>query len=250
MSSTSRPVPPAAEQGRRGRLIVVVAGALTLLAALTAAVSWRQPLPGETRLLESVVVTADGWRAAADAVARATDLVPLAVLTGLLVLGLLLRRRTRAALLVAAASATVWLVNPLLKALVARPRPDVVELPSRLSDHAFPSGHAANSAVLVGAVVLVVVARRHQRYVALPGAVALAVTAAAQLALGRHQLSDIVAGWLLAVAVLAAVVTAGGSGPSCSPRKRRCDVERPGGKSDSGSPGERRRSPGHGGPGP
>jgi undecaprenyl-diphosphatase len=99
----------------------------------------------------------------------------------------------------------VWLVNPALKALLARPRPDVTELPGHLSEHSFPSGHAANSAVVVGAAVLIVASwRGTHRIVSLAlGAVTLIVVATAQLALGRHYPSDIVAGWLLAAAVLA-----------------------------------------------
>jgi hypothetical protein len=65
----------------------MAAGAAALLGGLVVAVSWRDPLPGETGLLELVVVTDDGWRAVASAVAGATDLLPLAVVTGVLVAG-------------------------------------------------------------------------------------------------------------------------------------------------------------------
>lgn len=173
-----------------------------LLAVLAVAVSLRDPLPGETALLDAVLVTGGRAQTAAVAVARATDLLPLAVVTAIVALALVLCRRLRAAALLLVASGTVWLVNPALKTLVARPRPALADLSDSLSEHSFPSGHAANSAVLVGAVVLVVAGPRHRRYVAVLGAVTLCVVAAAQLVLARHHPSDVVAGWLLAAAVL------------------------------------------------
>ena len=105
--------------------------------------------------------------------------------------------------------AVVWLVNPPLKSLVGRGRPDVAVLPDRLSEYSFPSGHAANSAVVAGAAVLVVLSvagSRAARVVALVAGVAVLVVAGAPLALGRHYPSDLVAGWLEALAVLAVVV--------------------------------------------
>jgi membrane-associated phospholipid phosphatase len=205
LRSTSSLVPLPTEPRRRWRPSgVMVAGGLAgLLAALAGAVSWRDPLPGETWLLETVGAVDGGWRTAASAVARATDLLPVVAVTGLVVVGLGLRGRVRVAVLLAVACATVWLVNPLLKTLVARPRPALVDLPERLSAHAFPSGHAANSAVVVGAVVLLVVGSGRRRSAAVVGAAVLVVVAAAQLTLARHYPSDIVAGWLLAAAVLA-----------------------------------------------
>ena len=180
-----------------------LAGPPALLAALAVALSWRDPLPGEAWLLETVAAPDGGWRTAAAAVASATDLLPVVAVTGLVVVGLGLRGRVRVAVLLAVACAAVWLVNPLLKALVARPRPELADLPEGLSTYSFPSGHAANSAVVVGAVVLLVVGTGQRRSAAIVGAAVLVVVAAAQLTLARHYPSDVVAGWLLAAAALA-----------------------------------------------
>jgi membrane-associated phospholipid phosphatase len=59
--------------------------------------------------------------------------------------------------------------------------------------------------VVVGAAVLVIASwqRTHRRVSLALGAATLIVVATAQLVLGRHYPSDIVAGWLLAAAVLA-----------------------------------------------
>ena len=199
-------------------MIVVAAGAALALCALAVAVSSTDPLPREDWLLRQLVV-ADGepghdvWAA----VARVTDLLPLAVLTGGVGLVLLLRRRWWDATDLLLVSAAVWAVNPLLKSAVGRPRPDVVDLPAGLSGWSFPAGHAANTMVLVLALLLVshVVGRR-LRNAAAVGAAFVLLAAYAQLALGRHYPSDLVAGWLLSVAVVAGTAASrqGGPGPS------------------------------------
>jgi undecaprenyl-diphosphatase len=99
-----------------------------------------------------------------------------------------------------------------LKLVVARTRPDL-DLPlATAPGYSFPSGHALNSAVGVLVLVLAVLP-------ALPGAWArlaawlagLVVIAAAgfdRVGLGVHYLSDVVAGWLVAVALVAATAAA------------------------------------------
>ena len=207
-------------RGPRGgeRFVVVAALAALGLAALAVAVAAVDPLPGEDRLLRQLVV-ADGSRAydVWDAVARATDLVPLVVVTGGVALFLLLRRRWWDAADLVLVGAAVWAVNPLLKSAVGRPRPDVVDLSSGLSAWSFPAGHAANTMVLVLALLLVShVAGRSLRRAVVVGALFVLLAAYAQLALGRHHPSDLLAGWLLAVAVVAgtAAVRQGGPEPS------------------------------------
>jgi len=181
------------------------ASAVLALGALTLAVSVRDPLPGEDALARRLVVGNGPWQDVWAGVATATDLLPLVVVATVGALGLVTVGRWKTALAALGSCAVVWLVNPALKALVARPRPDVTALPGHLSEHSFPSGHVANSAVVVGAAVLIVASwRGTHRIVSLAlGAVTLIVVATAQLALGRHYPSDIVAGWLLAAAVLA-----------------------------------------------
>lgn len=177
---------------------------------VTVAVLVRDPLPGEVRLLRTVHVEDEGWRRLLEAVSDATDLGPL-VLVAAVGLGVLVaaRRRSDAVLLVAVC-AVVWAINPVIKDLVARPRPDLWSLPADVSEHAFPSGHAANTAALVGAAlaVLAVGLSGRARVVALGvGAMVLLVVAGAQLALGRHWPSDVLAGWLWAGACLAVVLS-------------------------------------------
>lgn len=201
-----------------GRWVVVAAVAALALSGLAVAVSATDPLPGEDWLLRQLVVAEGGTgHDAWVTVARLTDLVPLAVVTGGAALVLLLRRRWWDATDLLLVSAAVWAVNPLLKSAVGRPRPDVVDLPAGLSAWSFPAGHAANSMVLVLALLLAShVAGRRLRWAAVSGAGFVLLTAYAQLALGRHYPSDLVAGWLLPVALVAATAAARQGGPEPS----------------------------------
>ena len=203
---------------RRERFVVVAALAALALSGFAVAVSSVDPLPGEDWLLRQLVVTRGGGAYDAwSAVARVTDLVPLVVLTCGAALVLLLRRRWWDAADLLLVSAAVWAVNPLLKAAVGRPRPDVVDLPSGLSTWSFPAGHAANTMVLVLGLLLVShAAGRRLRQAVVLGAALVLLAAYAQLVLGRHYPSDLLAGWLLAVALVAgtAAVRQGGPDPS------------------------------------
>ncbi|HTE72932.1 MAG TPA: phosphatase PAP2 family protein [Actinomycetes bacterium] len=209
--------------GPRGgeRFVVVAAVAALALCALAVAVSSTDPLAGEDRLLQRLAVAEGGpWQDLWGAVARLTDLVPLVVVTAAVVLVLLLRRRWWDAADLLLLSAAVWVVNPVLKSAVARPRPDVVDLPSGLSGWSFPAGHAANTMVLVLALLLVAnVDGRRLRWAAVVGAAFVLLTAYAQLALERHYPSDLLAGWLLSLALVAgtAAVRQGGPEPSSHP---------------------------------
>ena len=200
------------------RSVVVAAVAALALSGLAVAVSTMDPLPGEDWLLQRLVVAEGGpaqdvW----GAVARLTDLVPLAVVTSGAALALLLRRRWWDAADLLLVSVAVWVVNPVLKSAVGRPRPDVVDLPSGLSGWSFPAGHAANTMVLVLALLLVShVSGRRLRGAAVVGTAFVLLTAYAQVALGRHYPSDLLAGWLLSLALVAgtAAVRQGGPEPS------------------------------------
>jgi membrane-associated phospholipid phosphatase len=209
-------VTPAPRAGER--FVVVAAVAALTLSGLALVVSATDPLPGEDWLLQRLVVSEGGpgqdvW----GAVARLTDLVPVAVLTSGAALALLLRRRWWDAADLLLVSVAVWVVNPVLKSAVGRPRPDVVDLPSGLSGWSFPAGHAANTMVLVLALLLVWhVSGRRLRGAAVVGTAFVLLTAYAQVALGRHYPSDLLAGWLLSLAVVAgtAAVRQGGPDPS------------------------------------
>ncbi|MGW1342075.1 phosphatase PAP2 family protein [Kribbella sp. NPDC002412] len=147
---------------------------------------------------------------AAQAVSDLTELEPLAAVALVVLVVLLVLRRWRDAIFFTAGVGVVWAVNPLLKELVGRSRPDLWPLPPDVSEYSFPSGHAANTAALVGALVLMV----RRLPVVLLGAAVLLLVGWSQLALGRHYPTDILAGWLWALAWVGVArnMTKGGPG--------------------------------------
>ncbi|MGH8894366.1 MAG: phosphatase PAP2 family protein, partial [Actinomycetes bacterium] len=189
----------------------VLAAALALCALLViVAVLARDPLPGESAVLRWVHAEAGStparlWQTVSDA----TDLLPLLVVAAVGVAVLLVVRRPRSAALVVSAVAVPWTLNPLLKEVFGRDRPDLWPL-GDVSQHSFPAGHAANTAALLAAVVAVLLPRTTGRGRLAPVVLASAVlllAGAAQLALGRHYPSDVLAGWLWAGAWVAFVVS-------------------------------------------
>ncbi len=74
---------------------------------------------------------------------------------------LLLRKRSRQALLVAAAVGGGAVLSGILKSQFARPRPDIVPHLVEVSSGSFPSGHAMNSAI-VYLTIAVLVARSYK----------------------------------------------------------------------------------------
>lgn len=99
-------------------------------------------------------------------------------------------------------------LNHLLKHTIQRPRPGMEHLGAVATDFSFPSGHAANTTLLYGAMALLLI--RQVRSPGLRGlAAAFAVSAvllvgSSRLVLGAHRFSDVAAGVLLGVMVLAA----------------------------------------------
>ncbi|MEP6760420.1 MAG: phosphatase PAP2 family protein [Sporichthyaceae bacterium] len=93
-----------------------------------------------------------------------------------------------------------------LKHLVERTRPAFPEPVATASGYSFPSGHALNSLLCVGIVILVFlpVLERTGRLVAYTlGAALVLLTGYDRIALGVHYVSDVAAGWVVALACLA-----------------------------------------------
>ncbi len=98
-----------------------------------------------------------------------------------------------------------------LKLIVARSRPSLPDPVSTAPGASFPSGHALNSFVILGVLVLLVlpmIPRRLRPVVwALAGAT-VALVGFARVALGVHYVSDVVAGWLIGAGLVAVTVVA------------------------------------------
>jgi undecaprenyl-diphosphatase len=93
-----------------------------------------------------------------------------------------------------------WLVNSAIKALVGRPRPEIVPHLTEAGGASFPSGHSFNSAVVFIAIALAFAtlsSRQPVRLTIIGSAILLSLlVAGSRVWLGVHFPSDVVAGWL------------------------------------------------------
>jgi len=121
------------------------------------------------------------------------------------------RHRARLALYLVVTSIGGGLVDSAVKIVVNRPRPHFsVPLASAMGK-SFPSGHTMSSTVTYGALLLVFlpVFGRRSRWTAIAvTGVLLGAIGLSRLMLGVHYLSDVLGGWVLGLAWLAATTAA------------------------------------------
>ena len=173
-------------------------------------------LPGfVTDLMRGASRLGDGW--------------PRSILALAFIVYLMIRRLARTASYILYTMLGIAALNAwVLKAILTRARPDIVpRLVEVDQSWSLPSGHAANSAAVYGAIALVATVlwwRRRQRRAIWAAAGALVfVIGLSRIWLGVHWPSDVVAGWLvgagwaLLLAVLLKPVQARGA--STPPRK-------------------------------
>ncbi|MDG4806651.1 phosphatase PAP2 family protein [Micromonospora sp. WMMD1120] len=138
--------------------------------------------------------------------------MPLRAVAVLLVVWLVRRGARRLALWAATTMIVGGLIGPLLKLLVGRDRPELLDPVARAAGYSFPSGHALNATLAAGVLLLVLLpyaGRGLGRAALWVGAVLLTVvTGLSRVALGVHFTSDVLGGWLLGVAVVAATTAA------------------------------------------
>jgi undecaprenyl-diphosphatase len=103
------------------------------------------------------------------------------------------------------------LLDTIVKEAVGRARPSLVDPVATAHGKSFPSGHAMSSTVVYGALLMVflpVIGRRY-RAAAVGGAIVLvAAIGFTRLALGVHFISDVLGGFVLGLAWLAASTAA------------------------------------------
>ena len=108
--------------------------------------------------------------------------------------------RWRSGVLVALACSGGMLANVAFKHVVARARPDLVPHLMAETSNSFPSGHAANSAIVyltLATLAWPLLRRPAARAFAMNAAVLLVVAiGASRIYLGVHWPSDVLAGWL------------------------------------------------------
>ena len=101
----------------------------------------------------------------------------------------------------------------LLKLLVGRHRPELLDPVARAAGYSFPSGHALNTALAAGVFLLVLLPfvhdRRRLRWLLWTMAILIPlITGVCRVGLGVHWTSDVLAGWLMGIAVVAATAAA------------------------------------------
>jgi undecaprenyl-diphosphatase len=158
---------------------------------------WVQDSPGLVTALKVVTNFGSTWW--------------LTLLVVIAAVALLRQGRRRTALFLVFTSITTGLLIRLLKALVGRDRPSLLDPVASAAGESFPSGHAMGATAVYGALLVVFAPRMSpgQRRVALASYLVLVASICfTRLALGVHYITDVVAGFVLGCAWLALSVAA------------------------------------------
>jgi len=164
-----------------------------------------------TDALHSWALGHPAWTAAAVWWTTAFSPWPLRLAALVLVIWLLRRRARPLALWVTTTMLAGAVLGVLLKLLVGRHRPDLLDPVARAAGFSFPSGHALNATLAAGVFVLVLLpsARDGKRWLLWGTAITVAaLTGISRIVLGVHWTSDVIAGWLLGTAVIATTTAA------------------------------------------
>lgn len=123
-------------------------------------------------------------------------------------LWLLVKRRFRRAAFVAITALGSSLLNLLIKTIVDRARPHLVDPVAAAAGKSFPSGHTQSATVGFAILIIVflpLVALRRRGWLWVAGAIGVAAIGFSRIALGVHYLSDVLgaivigAAWVLAM---------------------------------------------------
>lgn len=121
------------------------------------------------------------------------------------------RGRNRLALFLVVTTLGGGLLDTVVKIAVNRPRPSLVDPVATAHGKSFPSGHAMSSTIGYGALLLVflpLVAPRARPFVVAGFSLLVAAIGFSRLALGVHYITDVLGGYVLGLAWLAASTAA------------------------------------------
>ena len=138
-----------------------------------------------------------GHAGIAGAVTRLGDPLVRIGITAALAVVLLLARRLRDALFLAGTVASGSLLVTLIKLDVGRPRPALLPHLAAVHNASFPSGHAANSALVYGAIAVVLRETRAGRPLAILAVLIALLVGLSRIGLAVHWPSDVLGGWAL-----------------------------------------------------
>ncbi len=135
-----------------------------------------------------------------------TTTLPLAIATVVAAVALATKNHRRAAIWTVAVMSTIGIANTLLKQFIGRARPEWDDPLQVLDTFSFPSGHSSGIVGAAGVAIVLsrmLVRRRGVRRLVLVVSVFIVLLVGAdRLFLGVHNLSDVVAGYLLGAAVV------------------------------------------------
>jgi membrane-associated phospholipid phosphatase len=187
----------------------LVAWTLALVAAIAIAVSGASMLVQvDLAIARAVHGHTVGWLTAV--VSGVGDLGSTDVvmaMTALAVLALVVLRHWRGAIALALAVLSTQAAVALIKALVGRPRPDTGLALVDPAGYSFPSAHSASAVALYMTLALIAAGlwRRSFRMVAFSAAaLVVLLVGLSRVYLGAHYSTDVVAGWLVGGAMVAA----------------------------------------------
>jgi undecaprenyl-diphosphatase len=171
----------------------------------------------------------------------------LRVAVALLVVWLLYRRAWRLAIWASVTAVAGGLTGVLVKAVVERARPSLPDPVAHAPGYSFPSGHAMTATTSFAVFLLVLlplVPRQLRRLCWSFAGVSVVGVGFTRVALGVHWCSDVIGGWLLGLAVVAATAwafevwrTDAGRRRTQPAEGREPEIERPGPEGSSRSGG-------------
>jgi len=191
--------------------LVAVPGALTLLLVEN---KWAPLLRADKGALDSLhdfAVTHAGFVGVMQLISDSGSALAWQIVLAVVVVWLLWRRLPRLALFVVVTAAGSSLLNTVVKTAVHRLRPILTHPVAHESGLSFPSGHAQAAVVGYAVLLLVFLPILHGvwRRVAATFAVLMVLAIGfSRIALGVHYLSDVVGGYVLGAAWVAATAAA------------------------------------------
>ena len=185
---------------RHQRLLVGALALVVLPFAIAARVGWSllaTPDRSLDRDVHTVVLHHKWLLDLARALTHFGDPTVVTIATGVLAIGLFMRRRRSAATYVLLVRLVAVGVSWVAKTAVDRSRPVLAHPVAHASGLSFPSGHALGSAAFFGSVAMLLRGRLPLAANVAIATVVPIVVGVTRVLLGVHFPSDVIAGWLL-----------------------------------------------------